>query len=50
MDAVNYPNLQKLFSFDDDWKDNSEVLHASSLDDLDDADTDTNVFVDTSSG
>jgi hypothetical protein len=43
-------DIGQLVSFDGVWKDTTDVLEASSLDDLDDDNTNTNVYLNRSSG
>ena len=46
---TSYTEPEKLFSFDGDWGDKSDVKFASSKEDLDDPSTDTNIFIDPNS-
>ncbi len=46
--VADHTDLQRLFSFDTEWADFSEVIVTDSLADLDDLTTDSNVYYDNS--
>ncbi len=46
--VADHADLQRLFSFDTEWADFSEVIVTDSLADLDDLTTDSNVYYDNS--
>ena len=50
LDVTSYAQPEKLLTFDNKWGDTTDLKFANSKADLDDASTDTNLFLDQNSG